>query len=70
MSKLQDCLGVLNDITTTDKLLHQLIKQSQDIEMNETLQIFANWSATNTFRFEENLNDNWRAFVSQKPFWN
>jgi CHAD domain-containing protein len=69
LSNLQDCLGVLNDITTTDKLLHQLIGQSPDITLNEALYIFANWNASNTIHFEENLNDYWRAFVSQKPFW-
>lgn len=70
LSQLQDSLGVLNDITTTDKLLHQLIEQSPDKALNEALHIIANWNASNTIHLEENLNDNWRAFVSQKPFWN
>jgi CHAD domain-containing protein len=70
LSNLQDSLGVLNDITTTDKLLHQLIEKSPDKALNEALHIIANWNASNTIHLEENLNDNWRAFVSQKPFWN
>jgi inorganic triphosphatase YgiF len=70
LSKLQDCLGVLNDITTTDKLLHQLLEQSPDNELDEALNIFVNWNASNNVYFKDNLNDNWRTFVSQKPFWN
>lgn len=70
LSQLQDCLGVLNDITTTDKLLHQLIDLGSDIALDEALHIFANWNASSAIRFEENLNGIWRAFVTQKPFWN
>jgi inorganic triphosphatase YgiF len=70
LSKLQDCLGVLNDITTTDKLLRQLLEQRPDNELDEALYIFANCNDSNAVHFEDNLNDNWRAFVSQKPFWN
>jgi inorganic triphosphatase YgiF len=70
LSQLQDCLGVLNDINTTDKLLHQLIDPSSDIALDEALHIFASWNASNAIHFEANLNDIWRAFVTQKPFWN
>lgn len=69
LSQLQDCLGVLNDMTTTDKLLHQFIGPSPDIKLDKVLHIFANWNASNAIHFEENLNENWQAFASQKPFW-
>jgi inorganic triphosphatase YgiF len=70
LSQLQDCLGVLNDIYTTDRLLHQLINPSSDISLNEALRIFANWNASNAIYFDANLNDTWQAFISKKPFWN
>jgi inorganic triphosphatase YgiF len=70
LSKLQDCLGVLNDITSTDKLLHQLIAPSSDTSLNKSLNIFASWNKSRAIHFEENLNDTLRTFVSQKLFWN
>jgi len=69
LSQLQDCLGVLNDIATTEKLLRQLIGTSPDIKLDEVQHLFAHWNASNKIHFVANLNENWLAFVSQKPFW-
>jgi inorganic triphosphatase YgiF len=69
LSQLQDCLGVLNDITTTEKLLQQLIETSPNIKLDEVQHLFAHWNASNRIHFEKNLNENWQAFASQKPFW-
>jgi inorganic triphosphatase YgiF len=70
LSQLQDCLGVLNDINSTDKLLHQLVGPSSDITPDKVLNIFASWNNSQSIHFEEKLNDALRKFVSQKPFWN
>ena len=47
LSQLQDRLGVLNDITVTEKLLRQLIGSRPDRTLDEALHILAGWNACN-----------------------
>ena len=69
LSRLQDCLGVLNDITVTEKLLHQLIGPHPGRTLDEALHIFAGWNACNAMHSLAHMDEAWRAFASQKPFW-
>jgi len=69
LTQLQDQLGILNDITITHKLLHQLIGSCYESEVNEALHIFAGWNACNAIHSLAGMDKVWRKFVSQKPFW-
>jgi inorganic triphosphatase YgiF len=69
LTQLQERLGLLNDMTITEKLLHQLIGQSTQIELNETLHIFAGWNACNAVHGVKSMDKAWRKFMSQKAFW-
>lgn len=69
LSQLQDCLGVLNDTITTEKLLHQLIGPRPNRVLNEALHIFTGWNTCNAISSLAHMDEAWRIFTSQKPFW-
>ncbi len=69
LSQLQDCLGVLNDTITTEKLLHQLIGSRPNRALDEALHIFTGWNACNAINSLAHMDEAWRIFTSQKPFW-
>lgn len=69
LSQLQDQLGVLNDITITEKLLHQLIGSHPDRALDEALHIFAGWNACNAINSLARMDEAWQTFAAQKPFW-
>jgi inorganic triphosphatase YgiF len=69
LANLQDVLGVLNDITVTENLLHQLIGKCPDRTLDEALHIFAGWNACNAMHSLANMGRAWRSFAAQKPFW-
>lgn len=69
LSQLQDRLGVLNDITTTEKLVHQLIGSHPDRPLDEALHICAGWNACNTINSLAHMDKAWRTYTSHKTFW-
>ncbi|HYN53876.1 MAG TPA: CHAD domain-containing protein, partial [Methylotenera sp.] len=69
LSQLQDCLGVLNDITTTEKLVQKLIGSRPNRMINEATYICAGWNAYHATSSLEHLEGIWRTFTSQKKFW-
>lgn len=69
LSLLQDWLGTLNDITITEKLLHQLAGRRTDRALDEALYIFAGWNACNAILGSAHMDDAWQKFISKKPFW-
>ncbi|HSI38345.1 MAG TPA: CHAD domain-containing protein [Methylotenera sp.] len=69
LTQLQDQLGILNDMTITESLLHQLIGSSSKGTLNEALHIFTGWNACNATHSVVVMDKVWRKFISQKPFW-
>jgi triphosphatase len=69
LSQLQDQLGILNDITTNEKLLLQLIGSSSDESLDEALFIILGQNASNAISTTERMGNTWHAYISQKPFW-
>jgi len=69
LSQLQNHLGILNDIATIEKLLHQLIGSSSDKSLNEALHIIVGWNACSSIHSLEKTDEAWKAFISKKPFW-
>lgn len=69
LSKLQDCLGMLNDIVITEKLLLQIVGSRHSRALDDALNIFSGWNACNTIHGVTHMNKAWLKFSAQKPFW-
>lgn len=69
LSQLQDCLGVLNDINTTEKLVKKLIVSRPNRKINEAAYICAGWNAYHATSSLEHLEEVWQTFTFQKKFW-
>jgi inorganic triphosphatase YgiF len=69
LSKLQDTMGVLNDITTTEKLLQQLVGPHPGGALDEALHIFTGWNACNAVYSLAHMDETWQKFTAKKPFW-
>ena len=69
LSLLQDHLGVLNDITTTETFLQKLIGLHPGRDLDEAQQIFARWNSCNVIHTNTLVNKAWHKFSAQKPFW-
>jgi len=69
LAKLQDVLGVLNDIAVTEGLIHRLIGSRPNRALDEALYIFIGWNACNVMRRMEGLEGVWKRFAQQAPFW-
>jgi triphosphatase len=69
LANLQDVLGVLNDIAVTENLLRHLIGNRPDRTLDEALHIFAGWNACNAMHSLENMDQAWRSYAAEKPFW-
>ena len=69
LAQVQDRLGVLNDIAVTEKLLQQLLGTRPDRTLDEVRHIFAGWNACNAMHSLDHLDQAWKEFSEQKPFW-
>jgi len=69
LSQLQDCLGVLNDISTTERVLSQVITTKPSRILNEGLYIFLEWNAYRNRYSTALMKKSWRKFIKQEPFW-
>jgi CHAD domain-containing protein len=69
LSQLQDCLGMLNDIVITEKLLLKIVGSSHSRTLDDALNIFSGWNACNTIHGVTQMNKAWLKFSDQKPFW-
>lgn len=69
LSRLQDRLGTLNDISITEKLLQQLAGSNPGHALDEALHLFSGWNACNAMHNLAQMDEAWQTFISQKPFW-
>lgn len=69
LSQLQDCLGVLNDITVTERLVQKLIGTRPVRKIDEAMSIIAGWNACNVTNNLKNLQELWHGFTRQEKFW-
>ncbi|WP_259780060.1 CYTH and CHAD domain-containing protein [Aestuariispira ectoiniformans] len=67
--KLQDCLGILNDIVVTDDLIKQLGKKKDPVIKESKALITVLHNARKADKLK-NLDDCWKAFIEAKPYWN
>lgn len=69
LSQLQDCLGVLNDITVTEKLVQKLKGTRPDRKTDEAMYIIAGWNACKVANSLNYLEELWDGFTCQEKFW-
>jgi len=69
LSHLQECLGVLNDITTTEKLLIGIVGPQPSRALDEAQHILSGWNACNATHHLTNMADDWQILTTEKPFW-
>ena len=69
LAQLQDVLGVLNDITVTAELIRKLVGHRPNQALDEAMHLFAGWNGCNAMHRLEGMEQAWRAFNRQEPFW-
>ncbi|MDO9050736.1 MAG: CHAD domain-containing protein [Methylotenera sp.] len=69
LSKLQDQLGVLNDISITEKLLRKVISHEIDPALEKASHILNKWNARNVAHNLAHVDKTWHAFTLKEPFW-
>lgn len=69
LSQLQDCLGVLNDMTVTERLVEKLKGTRADRKIDEAMYIIAGWNACNATNSLKYLEELWHASTCKNKFW-
>lgn len=69
LAGLQDGLGALNDVATTQRLLMSLHSPRSGVAHSEAIGIAAGWMACRSEQFLASVGQTWHAFLQQKPFW-
>ena len=68
LGKLLNNLGMLNDITATEHIIHHLIGEHPEPVLNEALYLLTGWNACNAMRYKQDLEGIWNRFMYQKLF--
>lgn len=66
LTKLLGTLGMLNDIATTEHLIHRLVGEYPKPILNEALYFFTGWNAFSAIHHEQKLEVYWNNFIQQK----
>ncbi|WP_249729702.1 MULTISPECIES: CYTH and CHAD domain-containing protein [unclassified Chelatococcus] len=69
LAKLQDALGVDNDVTTTEQLLDAIIVRSQEPAVHRSIGLMTGWLARDRTEAMKSLSSRWKAFKRAEPFW-
>ncbi|CAH1649173.1 Adenylate cyclase [Chelatococcus asaccharovorans] len=69
LAKLQDALGVDNDVTTTDQLLEAIAARSQAPAVHRAIGLMTGWLERDRIEAMKSLTGRWRAFKATEPFW-
>jgi inorganic triphosphatase YgiF len=69
---LQDKLGHLNDLTSAQRMMAELVKSSRGVNAKDLArgaEIVQDWYAAHQDKREKELRRAWKTFVKAKPFW-
>ncbi len=69
LAVIQNILGELNDIAVTEDLIRKLIGNRPSRALDESLQLFTGWNASNAMHGLASMEKAWKQFARQKPFW-
>ncbi|SCW67169.1 CYTH and CHAD domain-containing protein [Ancylobacter rudongensis] len=69
MSRLQDILGIDNDITTTQSLLREVEESTSLPQVHKAIGAITGWQGRDRIETAEALRRSWRKFIDAEPFW-
>jgi len=69
LADLQDGLGALNDVATTQRLLASLHTSESGVAQGKAIGRVTNWVACRCSEFLASMGKAWKAFLRKKPFW-
>lgn len=69
LSKLQDQLGIMNDISVTSGLLMKLMGQKPPRHLMTAKHLIDGWNAHKLLPCTTDMDAAWELFSQQKPFW-
>jgi inorganic triphosphatase YgiF len=69
LAKLQDALGVDNDVTTTGHLLDAVVARSREPGVHRGIGLMSGWLARDRIEAMKSLSSRWKAFKGAEPFW-
>lgn len=69
MSRLQDILGIDNDITTTQSLLREVEESTSSPQVHKAIGAITGWQGRDRIETAEALRRSWRKFIDVEPFW-
>jgi CHAD domain-containing protein len=69
LAGLQDVLGALNDVATTQRLLMSLHTPRTNAANSEALEVALGWTSCRGSKLLTSLRQSWEVFLQQKPFW-
>lgn len=69
LAELQDVLGTLNDIATTQRLLASLHTSESGVVDCEAIGMVTDWVTCRDAQFLASMGQTWDTFLQQKPFW-
>lgn len=69
LSKLQDQLGLMNDINVTNTLIVKLIGAHPPRNIMAAHYLFKGWNAYQLMHTSEIMHATWQQLADQKPFW-
>jgi len=69
LSRLQDVLGLLNDIAVTEGLIRRLVGQRPTRALDEALHIFNGWNGCHAMHGLSHMEAAWQKFARSTAFW-
>ena len=69
LSKMQDILGVENDVSTTQSLLKEIECTSSEIDVHRAIGAIIGWQRRDRAEAAKRLKRTWREFLDVTPFW-
>jgi inorganic triphosphatase YgiF len=69
MSRLQDILGIDNDITTTQALLREVEESTSLPQVHKAIGAITGWQGRDRIETAGSLRRSWRKFIDAEPFW-
>ncbi len=69
LSQLQNQLGRLNDIAVAGGLVSKVLGQNPSYQLKKVKYFIDGWNAHSLIPCITEMNEAWKAFLQQKPFW-
>ncbi len=69
LSKMQELLGVDNDVSTTQSLLREIEGRSSEIDVHRAIGAITGWQRRDRAEAAKRLKGTWRKFLDVPPFW-